>query len=136
MTAPDTSALDAAKYVALTTFRRNGDPVTTPIWNVQHMDGWACTTGPESGKVKRLRHTARIEVAPCDFQGRVADDAPGFLGTGRVVTDRAEFSKISKAVSKKYWILSTAMDLWEKVAGVLRKRETEGAVAWTVEGPS
>ncbi|CAB4829503.1 MAG: PPOX class F420-dependent oxidoreductase [Actinobacteria bacterium] len=136
MTAPDTSALDAAKYVALTTFRRNGDPVTTPIWTVQHMDGWACTTGPESGKVKRLRHTARIEVAPCDFQGRVADDAPRFLGTGRVVTDRAEFSKISKAVSKKYWILSTAMDLWEQVASLFRTRETEGAVAWTVDGPA
>ncbi len=136
MSTTDTSTLDAAKYVALTTFRRNGDPVATPVWTVQHMDGWACTTGPESGKVRRLRHTARIEVAPCDFQGRVADGAPRFIGTGRVVTDRAEFSKISKAVSKKYWFLSTAMYLWEKVAGLFRRRGTEGAIAWTVEGPS
>ena len=33
---PDTSALDAAKYVALTTFRRSGDPVTTAVWSVRH----------------------------------------------------------------------------------------------------
>ena len=134
--APDTSVLDQAKYVALTTFRRSGEPVVTPVWTVRHGDGWACTTGPESFKVKRLRNDPRIEVAPCDVRGKVADGAPRFVGTGRVVTDREEFTEIRRAVSKKYWIFSTLMDVWEKVASLFRSRETEGAVAWTVDGPA
>jgi len=133
MATTDTSALDAAKYVALTTFRRNGEPVVTAVWTVRHGDGWACTTGPESYKVKRLRHDPRIEVAPCDVRGRVAPGAPRFAGAGREVTDHDEFRQISKAVSRKYWMFSTLMDVWEKVASLFRSRETEGAVAWTVD---
>jgi len=136
MATTDTSALDAAKYVALTTFRRNGDAVVTPVWTVRHDDGWACTTGPESFKVKRLRNNPRIEVAPCDVRGKVAADAPRFVGTGRVVTDRPEFVQINRAVTKKYRVFSTLMDVWDKVAGLFRTRDTEGAVAWTVEGPA
>lgn len=136
MATTDTSALDDAKYVALTTFRRNGDPVVTPVWTVPHGDGWACTTGPESFKVKRLRNDPRIEVAPCDVRGRVAAGAPRFAGAGRVVTDRDEFLQINRAVSKKYRVFSTLMDAWEKVAGLFRTRATEGAVAWTVDGPA
>jgi hypothetical protein len=63
----------------------------------------------------------------------VAPGAPRFAGTGREVTDRDEFRQISRAVSKKYWIFSTLMDVWEKVASLFRSRETEGAVAWTVD---
>ena len=64
---------------------------------------------------------------------KVAEGAARFAGAGREVTDRDEFRQISRAVSKKYWVLSTLMDAWEKVARLFRSRETEGAVAWTVD---
>ena len=44
--------------------------------------------------------------------------------------------KLPNDHSKKYWIFSTLMDVWEKVASLFRSRETEGAVAWTVDGPA
>ena len=134
--ATDTSALDDAKYVALTTFRRNGDAVVSPVWTVRHGDGWACTTGSDSGKVKRLRHTSRVELAPCDMRGNVADDAPRFAGTGRVVTDPAEYAQVRKAVAKKYGLMSALLTVWSKVAGLFGSKAAEGAVAWTVEGPA
>jgi hypothetical protein len=136
MAAADTSALDDAKYVALTTFRRNGDAVVSPVWIVRHGDGWACTTGSDSGKVKRLRHTSRVELSPCDMKGGVAAGAPRFVGTGRVVTDPAEYAQVRKAVAKKYGLMSALLTVWAKVAGLFGSKAAEGAVAWTVEGPA
>lgn len=128
--------LDGARYVALTTFRRDGTPVVTPVWTVRHRGGWACTTGATSGKVKRLRRTDRVEVAPCSVGGTVAPDAPRFAGVGRVVVDRDEFAEISRAVTRKYWVVSPLMDLWAAVGRLLGRRSDEGAVAWTVDGPA
>lgn len=136
MATADTSTLDDAKYVALTTFRRSGDPVTTAVWTVRHGDGWACTTGSESGKVKRLRHTARVELAPCDMRGNVAAGAPRFTGTARVVEDPAEYDTVRRAVAKKYGVVSALLTAWSKLAGLFGTKAAEGAVAWTVDGPA
>ena len=127
------TTFDRAKYVSLTTFRRDGTPVATPVWVVRHDDGWACTTGSTSGKVKRLRHTSRVEVAPCDARGRVADDAARSAGTGRVVTDDGEYRRIRSAVLRKYWLLGPALVAWGAIGRVLGRHAAEGAVAWTID---
>ena len=60
------------KYMALTTFRRTGEPVTSPVWVVPVEDGrvgfW---TAMGSGKTKRLAHTPRVVVQHSDARGRV-----------------------------------------------------------------
>jgi PPOX class probable F420-dependent enzyme len=134
VTDEDTSALDRARYVSLTTFRRNGDPVATPVWTVRHEEGWACTTGATSGKVARLRHTDRIEVAPCDVRGRVADGAPRYSGTARVVEDPAEYRRVRSAVVRRYWVLGPALVAWGAIGRLLGRSDGEGAVVWTVDG--
>ena len=67
MTAP----LPHSTYVSLTTFRRTGIPVSTPVWAAPDGDTLVVWTRADSGKVKRLRHTPRVTVAPCDVRGRV-----------------------------------------------------------------
>ena len=65
--------LDVAEHtktVALTTHRRNGTPVTTPV-NVATEDGHAYfRTWETSGKAKRLRNNPEVEFAPTNFSGR------------------------------------------------------------------
>lgn len=129
----DTSPLYDAKYVALTTFRRDGRAVPAPVWVVRHGDGWACTTGADSGKVKRLGHTPTIEVVPCDVRGRVAEGAPRFRGTGRVVTDEAEYRQVRAAVVRKYRVLGPLLNAWSKVSGLFGSRSAETAVAWSID---
>jgi hypothetical protein len=45
------------RFVSLTTFRRDGTPVATPVWIARDGDALVVTTPADSGKVKRLRST-------------------------------------------------------------------------------
>ncbi|RZU31252.1 PPOX class F420-dependent oxidoreductase [Blastococcus saxobsidens] len=67
--------LPRSEYVSLTTFRRTGVPVATPVWAAADGDTLVVWTRADSGKVKRLRHTTRVTVAPCDVRGRVQGPA-------------------------------------------------------------
>ena len=67
MTALD--RLAAEKYVLLTTFRRDGRAVPTPVWAVRDGDTLSVWTVADSGKVKRIRRSGEVTVAPCDMRG-------------------------------------------------------------------
>jgi PPOX class probable F420-dependent enzyme len=59
-----------AKYVQLTTFRRDGRAVATPVHIVADGDAAYFRTWNVAGKAKRLRHTAAVQIAPSTFRGR------------------------------------------------------------------
>ncbi|HYO85707.1 MAG TPA: PPOX class F420-dependent oxidoreductase [Dermatophilaceae bacterium] len=99
--------LAGEEFVSLTTFRRIGQPVSSPVWiapspSVSNL--LLVTTLDGSGKVKRLAHTERVELRACDRRGRVAEDAPTYHGTGRVVRDSASVEALLTAVRGKYAI--------------------------------
>ncbi len=65
------AALEGHRYANLTTYRRSGEGVPTPVWFAL-VDGNAYVfTGLESGKVKRIRNDPRVAFAPSDVRGRV-----------------------------------------------------------------
>jgi PPOX class probable F420-dependent enzyme len=68
----DDSALDelgAGKYLLITSYRRNGTPVATPVWVVRDGDALGAWTPADSWKVKRIRNRADVLVGPCDLHG-------------------------------------------------------------------
>jgi PPOX class probable F420-dependent enzyme len=78
------AALDATKTITLTTHRRDGRPVTTPV-NIAFDDGHAYfRTWDTSGKAKRMRNDADVEVAPAVFSGRKAT-GPEFEAHARLL---------------------------------------------------
>jgi PPOX class probable F420-dependent enzyme len=66
----DFAPLAGAKYVQLTTFRRDGRAVATPVHIVADGDVAFFRTWDVAGKAKRLRHTSAVRVAPSTFRGR------------------------------------------------------------------
>lgn len=58
------------KYFALRTFRRDGSPVSTPIWLAPSVSRLYGYTPSPSWKVRRLRQNPRVEIAPSDFTGK------------------------------------------------------------------
>jgi len=59
-----------AKYIVLTTFRRDGEAVSTPVHVAVDGDTAFFRTWNVTGKAKRLRHTPAVEIAPSTFRGR------------------------------------------------------------------
>jgi len=59
-----------ATYVQLTTFRRDGRAVPTPVHLVVDGDAAFFRTWDVAGKAKRLRHTSAVRIAPATFRGR------------------------------------------------------------------
>ncbi len=62
------------KYLSVTSFRRDGTPVATPVWFVQEDDHLLVETGAASYKVKRIRGNPSVTIAPCTATGRVRGD--------------------------------------------------------------
>ena len=100
--------LDAAKYVSFTTYKKNGDPVSLPVWVVPFDDGYAFTTDHDAFKVKRVRRDPRATLAVSTFKGLVAADATVYLGTA-VVLDGPDSKRVADLVRKKYWFMYLAI---------------------------
>ncbi|MCX4984450.1 PPOX class F420-dependent oxidoreductase [Streptomyces sp. NBC_00572] len=93
--------LRRGRYVSLTTYRKNGTGVATPVWYAVDGDELYAWTRTDSWKVKRLRNDPRVEVAVCDLRGNIAEDAGRFTGEGRLVTGE-ELRRIRGLLSRKY----------------------------------
>ena len=65
----DALVLGNASYMLLTTFRKDGTPVPTPVWVVRIGDELRVWTIRDSGKVKRIRRRSRAQIARCTVRG-------------------------------------------------------------------
>src|SRR4029453_14748542 len=59
------------KYLSLTSFRRDGSGVATPVWFVQAEGRLRGVTEASSYKVRRIRRDPRVTIAPCPATGRL-----------------------------------------------------------------
>ena len=116
-------ALAEEKYVAFTTYKKDGTPKSTPVWIVDAGDGkLAFTTEDGSWKVKRLRNNNRIEVQPSDARGNVTDGSSPTAGTAEVVYG-SEFDAVMAATRAKYGWQMTAIQAFGKLRGLFSKKD-------------
>ena len=95
-------SLGLETYVLLTTFRRTGERVSTPVWIGRDGDSLLVTTGGASGKVKRLANNGSIELTPCDRVGNVADGAVTTTAHATVQRDDASIARLVEVIEEKY----------------------------------
>jgi PPOX class probable F420-dependent enzyme len=109
------------RYIALTTYRRDGRPVTTPVWAAPLNGNLYVVTARSTGKVRRLRATDRVRFAPSNMNGRRILGA-WHEGSGRVVEDERRRDEALAALRRKYgWQMSLAM-LINRLRGLDRER--------------
>jgi len=80
-----THALLRSKSVLLTTYRRDGRPVATPVSIAFDGQRAFFRTWNTAGKAKRLRNDPNVEVAPCTFRGAV--NGPTFAAQAALLDD-------------------------------------------------
>ncbi|HEX8345341.1 MAG TPA: PPOX class F420-dependent oxidoreductase [Actinoplanes sp.] len=126
MTALD--RLAAEKYVLLTTFRKDGRAVPTPVWAVRDGDTLAVWTVADSGKVKRVRRSGEVTVAPCDMRGKPLGEPVGAHAT---VGDAADHQRVRGLLTGKYGLLGR-LTLW----GSRLRRGADGTVVLRIGFPA
>lgn len=99
---PELRALGRRRYIALTTFRRTGVGVPTPVWVAPADDALVVMTTSTTGKAKRLRNDPRVELQECDARGRVRPGAPVVLGSATVIADPSEVDRLLSGHRAKY----------------------------------
>lgn len=114
------------QYVSLTTFRRSGEPVATPMWIARSGDEVVVISLDDVGKTKRLAHSPRVELRPCDVRGRVPEGAPVWHGTARVVRDREGLDEVRRAMSAKYPLARLGNTLEDLLGGWMRRKPRAG----------
>lgn len=109
--------LGRARYISLTTFRKDGTPVATPVWAVVDGGELCVWTRTDTWKVKRIRNNGRVKVAPCDVRGRIAEGAPVLEGEARLLDD-AGMRRVRKMMSRKYtwqfWAVDVPATVWRR----------------------
>ncbi len=111
-----------ARFVSLTTFRRSGEPVSTPVWVGRDGGALVVLTPADSGKVKRLRHDPRVELRPCGRFGAVADGVEPVAGTAEVREHPDDVERARATIRRTYPLESRLVLGIERLVERLRGR--------------
>jgi len=89
------------KYISLTTFRKTGAGVATPVWFGERDGKLYVMTRSDMGKTKRIRNNPQVKVAPCTIRGKVT--GPEFAATARILPPD-EHAGARQTLNRKYWM--------------------------------
>jgi hypothetical protein len=99
--APELEARFPGKYLSVSSFKRDGTTVATPVWFVIENGRLLVYTSPDSFKAKRIRRNPSVTIAPCNATGRLRGDpvpaAAEFLPAG-------ETDHVMGLITRKYRI--------------------------------
>jgi PPOX class probable F420-dependent enzyme len=118
------SDLRDAKYINLRSFKKNGQPVDTPVWFAEvAADRLVVFTDGTSYKVKRIRRNPQVEIARCDMRGKLLGSWSG--ATCRALEQAQEPDSIARAydaLNAKYGFLMRAGTVFATLAGRTKRR--------------
>jgi uncharacterized protein len=116
MTDDPTTALGDARFVSLTTFKRNGEAVASPMWIGRDGADLFVWTPADSWKVKRVRNDPRVQLVPSSRMGKVREGAVPVEGTAEVVDDPATVDRLHGLIRRKYGFGYHLVTLIERIA--------------------
>lgn len=113
------AALARWQCISLTTFRRSGAAVATPVWFVLDGECLLVWTFADRGKVKRIRTNPHVTVAPCTYRGRPTGAA--FVATTRFLPESVG-PRVQALLSQKYGLKKRLYNRVNAIQGIVRRR--------------
>lgn len=89
----------SGKYLSLTSFRRDGTGVATPVWFVRDGDRLLVETDAGSYKLKRIRRNPSVRVAPCGATGRLRGEPRQARAE---ILPESEVARAERLMARKY----------------------------------
>ncbi|GAA3462012.1 MULTISPECIES: PPOX class F420-dependent oxidoreductase [Saccharothrix] len=112
--------LGDGKYLLLTTFRRSGVAVPTPVWVAHDGSALYAWSAADAGKVKRIRNNGEVRIGPCDVRGRpTGEQVPARAS----LMDREGSERVRSMIARKYGLFGRITLLGSRL-----RRGPEGTV--------
>ena len=88
------------RYVLLTTYRRSGIGVPTPVWVARDDDALLVATPDHAGKVKRVRSSSKVTLQACGMTGTPRRGSVPVDGRAQLITGSAAEEAIAPLRTK------------------------------------
>ena len=108
------SAFADHRYLALTTFRKDGQPETASFWFVLDGNKLNVMLRANAAEIQRIRHNAQVEVAPCDEHGVLVGTAIEAMAL--IVPDDENYPA-AHAFAQKYGIRKHSTEIFWRLRG-------------------
>ena len=132
--AADLEALFPGRYLSVTSFKRDGTGVATPLWFVSDGSRLLALTDLHSGKVRRIRRNPHVLVAPCRVNGKLrGQPVPARV---EVLTATPQLDRVQKLLKARYKISYRVVMLGYRLGRLVRGRSSVAdgaALAITLE---
>ena len=99
------SRFEGENVISLETYRRNGEPVRTPVWFLKENGILYVHTDDSTGKVRRIRQNPKVRVAPSHFRGKPKADYVD--ARAELETSPETVEKYHSQIYKKYGLQGT-----------------------------
>ena len=133
--AAELQALFPGRYLSVTSFKRDGTGVATPVWFVSDGERLFALTDLHSAKVRRIRREPRVLAAPCRADGKLR--SARIPAHAEVLTATPDLERVKRLLLDRYKLTYRVVMLGYRIGRRLRGKPSvaDGAVlAITVDG--
>lgn len=109
------------KFVSLTTFKRDGSAIASPMWIVRDGEQLLVWTPADASKVKRVRRNPRVTLTACGRTGKAKPGQPACEGVAEVIVDPVSVARTESLIKRKYGLEFRIVTLIEAIAARGRK---------------
>jgi PPOX class probable F420-dependent enzyme len=130
----DLRALFPGRYLSVTSFKRDGAGVATPVWFVSDGRRLFALTDLHSAKIRRIRRNPHVLIAPCRADGKLRSEP--LPARAEVLTATPELERVQKLLMERYKLSYRIVMLIYRVGRRLRGQRSVAdgaALAITVE---
>jgi PPOX class probable F420-dependent enzyme len=128
------AALFPGRYLSVTSFKRDGTGVATPVWFVSDGTRLFALTDLYSAKVRRIRRNPHVLIASCRADGKLRTEP--VPARADVLTATSDLERVQQLLIKRYKISYRLVMLIYRLGRGLRGRPSVAdgaALAITVE---
>ncbi|HET9115798.1 MAG TPA: PPOX class F420-dependent oxidoreductase [Gaiellaceae bacterium] len=118
-----TGELANEEFMSITTFKRDGTPVSTPVWVAGENGSLLVISEADTWKVKRIRRDGRVRIAPCGARGAVKGEP-----VDAEATIEHDTATVEELLARKYGWKYRAYKRFSALARKLRRRPTPAGV--------
>ena len=103
-------SLETGNYINLLTYKKNGQPVSTPVWFIFEDKKIFIRTSDKSGKFKRIKNNKNVKFALCNIRGKIK----GQWHNGLAKVEPNNIGVFPK-INKKYGIVAHLLNILYKI---------------------